>query len=641
MVPAARDSSSRRTSGVASPRRRDGPAEDVVALAGHDLLREVERVGAGEQREQPPLVLPVVEEQVLLARGRRLELAAHEAVADRDRHRDLGGVEPAAADADPALDQGAEHREEPPVGVVDVADVGPVLLDVGEPVEQRGARDPDAVEPDPAVVDAVEPHLQAVVLDGDAGAHLAAVPDRYDEGVHAPALAADLELGEDHGELGVHRGVADVVLPRVLAGRLHDELLGVRVVRRDRADRLDVGPVAGLGHREAAHGLAGDELGEVEVVVVLGAELQDRAAEQPELDADLHQHGQVAVGQRLERGQRGADVAAAAVLLGEAHPGLAGRRHLDDDVLDPLAEVRVAHGLGVLEDRGVLGQVGAHQVAHLGVLPVQEGPQAGTSTLSGGYAGTPALVARGLVARSRCGAAVSRGHGRAEATSGPGEEVRRDPVVHRDLLDVAAGAGRVDHPAVADVERDVVDRGRAAAPEEQVARLQVADARSASTTEYCTAELVRERLPALLPGHHRQPRAVPAVRPGRAVVVRLADLGPGEGDGRPGAAARCGGSRVRRILRNRRRRRGRRGGRGGLCGGRGRLVLLGLFGRSWPLPGQPARRPPGRPAPRPPGRPRPPPARPRPGQPLPQRPGQPPRRPPAPAPPGARGRARR
>ena len=34
------------------------------------------------------------------------------------------------------------------------------------------------------------------------------------------ALTADLELGEDHGQVGVHRGVADVVLPRVLAGRL-------------------------------------------------------------------------------------------------------------------------------------------------------------------------------------------------------------------------------------------------------------------------------------------------------------------------------------------------------------------------------------------------------------------------------------
>ena len=72
--------------------------------------------------------------------------------------------------------------------------------------------------------------------------------------------------------------------------------------------------------------------GEVGVVVLLGAELEDRAAEQPELHADLHQHRQVAVRQRLEGRDRGADVATAAVLLGEAHAGLAGRGHLDDDV---------------------------------------------------------------------------------------------------------------------------------------------------------------------------------------------------------------------------------------------------------------------------------------------------------------------
>ena len=51
------------------------------------------------------------------------------------------------------------------------------------------------------------------------------VADRDDEGVHALALPAHVELGEDDGDVGVHRGVADVVLPGVVAGRLHDELL--------------------------------------------------------------------------------------------------------------------------------------------------------------------------------------------------------------------------------------------------------------------------------------------------------------------------------------------------------------------------------------------------------------------------------
>ena len=66
------------------------------------------------------------------------------------------------------------------------------------------------------------------------------------------------------------------------------------VVRRGGAERLHVGAVAGLGHREAAEQPAVDQVVEVGVVVRLRAELQDRAAEQAELHADLDHHGQVA-----------------------------------------------------------------------------------------------------------------------------------------------------------------------------------------------------------------------------------------------------------------------------------------------------------------------------------------------------------
>ena len=204
------------------------------------------------------------------------------------------------------------------------------------------------------------------------GAGSPVLADRDHERVHAVPLAGHLELGEDHGELGVRGGVADVVLVGLGLGRGDHELARVGVVRRDGAERLHVGAVAGLGHREAAHQLPGDQVGEVRLVVPLGAELEDRAAEQPELDADLDQHRQVAEGQGLERRERRADVAAAAVLLREAHPGLAGRGHLDHDLLDPLAERRPVEGLGLLEDRGVLGEVGAHQAADLGVLAVEQ-----------------------------------------------------------------------------------------------------------------------------------------------------------------------------------------------------------------------------------------------------------------------------
>ncbi len=412
-----------------------------MQLTGDDLLGEVQRVGAGDQREQPPLVHAVVEEQLLLGVRGRLELAAAYGVLRRDRQRDLARVDAGAAHADPALHEGAEHREEAAVGVVDLALVDTRGRDVGEPVEQRLARHPHAVEADPAVVDAVEPHLAAVVLDVDARAGLALLADRHDERVHALGRAADLELREDDRDLGVLRGVADVVLARLVAVRGDHELLGGHVVRRDRAERLDVGAVPGLGHREAAHQLPGDQVGEVGVVVALRAELQDRAAEEAELHADLHQHRQVAVRQRLERRDRGADVTAAAVLLGEAHPGLAGRRHLDDDLLHPLAEVVDGQVLGVLEDRGVLREVGADQVADLGVLPVEQRRERWYVDLGldvavrgrgrsgvGGHAST-------LPRRHAAQAVLWTGAASHPARSGTGVEVRGGPGVHGDLLD--------------------------------------------------------------------------------------------------------------------------------------------------------------------------------------------------------------
>ena len=338
-----------------------------MQLTGDDLLREVEGVRPRDERQQPALVHAVVEEHLLLVGRRRLELAAAHGVAGGDGQRDLRRVDPGAADADAPLHEGAEHREEALVGVVDRREVAALGGDLRELVEQRGARHPHPVEPDAPVVDAVEAHLGSAVLDAYAVDDLPAGADRDDEGVHAVPLAVDLELGEHRGELGVGGGVADVVLAARVVGSRDDELLGRGVVRRDGAEGLHVGAVAALGHREAAHRATGHEVGEVRVVVGLRAELEDRAAEEAELHADLHQHRQVAHGEGLEGGDRGADVAAAAVLLGEAHPGLAGPGHHHHDVLDALAEVGGRHLLLVDEDLRVLGEVGAHQVAHLGV----------------------------------------------------------------------------------------------------------------------------------------------------------------------------------------------------------------------------------------------------------------------------------
>jgi len=65
-----------------------------------------------------------------------------------------------------------------------------------------------------------------------------------------------------------------------------------------------------------------------QLVVMLGAEVLDRAAEQPPLDAGLDQQRQVGMGEQLEAGDRGAQVATTTVRDREAGSGLprAGQR---------------------------------------------------------------------------------------------------------------------------------------------------------------------------------------------------------------------------------------------------------------------------------------------------------------------------
>ena len=56
--------------------------------------------------------------------------------------------------------------------------------------------------------------------------------------------------------------------------------------------------MAGLGHGEAAGQLQGPDRAQVALVVVLGAEVVDRATQQPELHPELDQQRQVTVPQR-------------------------------------------------------------------------------------------------------------------------------------------------------------------------------------------------------------------------------------------------------------------------------------------------------------------------------------------------------
>jgi hypothetical protein len=100
-----------------------------------------------------------------------------------------------------------------------------------------------------------------------------------------------------------------------------DELAALGVVGGGRLDRLDVRAVAGLGHREAARQLHRRDPAEVALVVLSRAEVKDGAAEQPELDPALDEQREIAERERLERGDRAADVVHAAELRRVAEPG--------------------------------------------------------------------------------------------------------------------------------------------------------------------------------------------------------------------------------------------------------------------------------------------------------------------------------
>ena len=199
------------------------------------------------------------------------------------------------------------------------------------------------------------------------------VAQRHEQRVHAALLALCGQLGEHDRQPAVARGVADVVLARVVVGRVDDELLGLGVIGRRRAERLDVGAVAGLGHGEAAGKVQRGDVAQVALVVGLGAEMEDRAAEQAELHAALDEQAQVAHGERLERGHALADGVLAAVLDGVAHGGVA----LGGELARP-----VEHLLAMLLEREVVDRLvaGLRQPladlrADLGIFAVQQPAQ--------------------------------------------------------------------------------------------------------------------------------------------------------------------------------------------------------------------------------------------------------------------------
>ena len=205
-------------------------------------------------------------------------------------------------------------------GILDRRGVGAVLGDVGVLVQQVLPRNADVVELDAAVVDAGQSALVVAVRRRHAGQVVAlVVADRHHEAVHAVAFAV---RGDQLRENGCHPGgfggTADVVLARGAGGGVDDELLRRRVVGRGGLQGLHVAAVAGLGHREAAEQVEVDDLLYVRLVMALGAEVLDGAAEQAPLHAGLDHQRQVGHRQHLDLGDRRADVPVAAVLLLEA-----------------------------------------------------------------------------------------------------------------------------------------------------------------------------------------------------------------------------------------------------------------------------------------------------------------------------------
>ena len=327
--------------------------EHAVERLEHPLVREDVRVRLGQARQQPPLVLGVVEQHDLVRRRRGGELPPLVAVGHGDDEPELGRVDGGPVERDPALDERPEHREEAPPRAGDGRRVRPVRGHVAVLVEQVAAGHPHVVEPEPPVVDAVQPALEPVVLAADAGQELPRprVADRHVEGVHPVPDAVGDELGEDHRRVPVQGGVAEVVLPGRPVGRVQDELLRRRVVRGGGGQACDVRAVARLGHRERTRHAQVHRCGQQPVVMVLGAQVHDRRREEPPLHARLDLQRRVGDDDLLEPRDRRPVLVLAAQLGRERtqHVALGAQ---DPQLLEDLLPVLgAAHALDAVQAR--------------------------------------------------------------------------------------------------------------------------------------------------------------------------------------------------------------------------------------------------------------------------------------------------
>ncbi len=338
------------------------------------VLGEAERVGAGQQRQQPALVGQVVEQQDAVAAAGGRELTALQRVPGGDREAAAGRDPGAGRDADPATDQRPEHGEEAPARRFDHRGVAALLVHAAVAVEQHAARHPHVVEPDRPVVDAHQAALVALIGGGDAGQVASGlVANRHQDGVHPMPDVVDHQLAEDDRHRAVLPGVADVGLGGRRGRRIHLELVGRRIVGEGRLDARHIRAVAQFGHGEAAEQFQPGERRQEGVVVPRGAQVGDRAAEEPELHPRLDQHRQVAVGEQLEGHHR---VLGRAMIIGrdrDAGRAEARVRQLAEPGEHPFTGL--VHGLGGIAQQVLGREVRSSAGARFGERAVEGGAQ--------------------------------------------------------------------------------------------------------------------------------------------------------------------------------------------------------------------------------------------------------------------------
>ncbi len=231
----------------------------------------------------------IQQQRFLPSRFSRAKLAPSSSVADRNRKGGFGRTIPACRDRDAAADQSADHGEKARARTSDLALVFPGAIDVGKPIQQRSSRNPYVIKPDPAVVNTVQAHFITVVLNCYSWKRTIAFVSDWDQKRVNPLLFSGyLQLSKNNRQPGVVRSIPNVSFSGRKRWTVDDELFVGGIVSRGRFQRLNIGPVTNLGHRETTHQLARGCVGQVFAVMRFGAQALNASGEQTKLYPKLN-----------------------------------------------------------------------------------------------------------------------------------------------------------------------------------------------------------------------------------------------------------------------------------------------------------------------------------------------------------------